>query len=90
VYLRSVLLKLSYYILAVCDADDLFVQAGMFPGSFYLLAMWYRREESQKRFTFFFSSTTLAGAFGGLLASAIGKMDGVRGYRGWRWVFILG
>jgi MFS family permease len=62
----------------------------MFPGAFYLLAMWYRREESQKRYTFFFSSTTLAGAFGGLLASAIGKMDYVRGYRGWRWVFILG
>ncbi|KAG7442850.1 MFS general substrate transporter [Guyanagaster necrorhizus] len=64
-------------------------EAGMFPGCFYLLAMWYRREESQKRYTFFFCSTTLAGAFGGLLASAIGKMDGVRGYGGWRWVFIL-
>ncbi|CAL1702171.1 unnamed protein product [Somion occarium] len=64
-------------------------ESGMFPGCFYLLAMWYRREEAQKRYSFFFSSTTLAGAFGGLLASAIGKMDGVRGYRGWRWVFIL-
>ena len=32
----------------------------------------------------------LAGAFGGLLASAIGNMDGLRGYRGWRWVFIIG
>ena len=63
---------------------------GMFPGCFYLLAMWYRREEAQKRYTFFFCSTTLAGAFGGLLASAIGKMDGLRGYRGWRWVFIIG
>ena len=41
-------------------------------------------------FSFFFSSTTLAGAFGGLLASAIGKMDGMKGYRGWRWVFIIG
>lgn len=41
--------------------------------------MWYRREESQKRFSFFFISTALAGAFGGLLASAIGKMDGHRG-----------
>jgi MFS family permease len=51
--------------------------------------MWYRRSEAQKRYTFFFSSTTLAGAFGGLLASAIGKMDGMRGYRGWRWIFIL-
>ncbi|KAI0786404.1 MFS general substrate transporter [Abortiporus biennis] len=64
-------------------------ESGMFPGCFYLLAMWYRREEAQKRYTFFFCSTTLAGAFGGLLASAIGKMDGMRGYRGWRWVFIL-
>jgi MFS family permease len=51
--------------------------------------MWYRRQEAQKRFSFFFSSTTLAGAFGGLLAAAIGKMDGMRGYRGWRWIFIL-
>src|ERR1700753_3151095 len=51
--------------------------------------MWYRREEAQRRFSFFFSSTTLAGAFGGLLAAAIGKMDGMRGYRGWRWIFIL-
>ncbi len=46
----------------------------------------YRRSESQKRFSFFFSSTTLSGAFGGLLAAAIGKMDGVAGYAGWRWV----
>ncbi|KAJ8106931.1 hypothetical protein OPT61_g9214 [Boeremia exigua] len=64
-------------------------ESGMFPGAFYILSMWYRRHESQRRYSFFFSSTTLAGAFGGLLASAIGKMDGVRGYRGWRWIFIL-
>jgi len=51
--------------------------------------MWYRRHEAQRRYTFFFSSTTLAGAFGGLLAAAIGKMDGLQGYRGWRWIFIL-
>jgi hypothetical protein len=52
--------------------------------------MWYRRSESQKRFSFFFCSTTLAGAFAGLIATGIGHMDGVRGYRAWRWVFILG
>lgn len=62
----------------------------MFPGCFYLIAMWYKREEAQKRYSFFFGSTSLAGAFGGLLASAIGKMDGYNGYRGWRWIFILG
>ncbi|EXJ81271.1 hypothetical protein A1O3_07561 [Capronia epimyces CBS 606.96] len=64
-------------------------EAGMFPGCFYLIGMWYTRHEAQKRYTFFFASTTLAGAFGGLLASAIGKMNGMRGYLGWRWVFIL-
>ncbi|KAL9624472.1 MAG: hypothetical protein Q9160_001435 [Pyrenula sp. 1 TL-2023] len=64
-------------------------ETGMFPGCFYLIGMWYRRAEAQKRYSFFFSSTTLAGAFGGLLASAIGKMDHMQSYRGWRWVFIL-
>ncbi|KAM3076042.1 High-affinity nicotinic acid transporter [Clarireedia jacksonii] len=64
-------------------------EAGMFPGCFYLIGMWYKRSEAQRRYSFFFSSTTLAGAFGGLLASAIGKMDGMRGYSGWRWIFIL-
>lgn len=53
------------------------------------MGMWYKRTEAQKRFTFFFSSATLAGAFGGLLASAIGKMHGMNGYKGWRWIFIL-
>ncbi|TLD22448.1 MFS general substrate transporter [Venturia nashicola] len=66
-----------------------FFETGMFPGCFYLIGMWYRRHEAQRRYSFFFSSTTLAGAFGGLLASAIGKMDGLRGYQGWRWIFIL-
>jgi MFS family permease len=51
------------------------------------LSRWYRRHEAQKRYSFFFSSTTLAGAFGGLLAAAIGKMDGLKGYAGWRWVW---
>ncbi|KAI0976184.1 major facilitator superfamily domain-containing protein [Xylaria arbuscula] len=64
-------------------------EAGMFPGCFYLIGMWYKRSEAQKRYSLFFSSTSLAGAFGGLLASAIGKLDGIRGYSGWRWIFIL-
>lgn len=52
-----------------------FFECGMFPGCFYLLSMWYRREDAQRRYSFFFSSTSLAGAFSGLLASAIGKSE---------------
>lgn len=65
------------------------VEAGMFPGCFYLMGMWYTRYEAQKRFTFFFNSTTLAGALGGLLASGLGKMQGLNNYNGWRWIFIV-
>ena len=61
----------------------------LFNTGFYLIGMWYSRAEAQRRFSFFFSSTSLAGAFGGLLASAIGKMDRLRGYHGWRWIFLL-
>ncbi|KAI3337114.1 MFS general substrate transporter [Xylariaceae sp. AK1471] len=68
-------------------------ETGMFPelpaNSFFRKGMWYKRSEAQKRYSLFFSSTSLAGAFGGLLASAIGKLDGVLGHSGWRWIFIL-
>lgn len=55
----------------------------------YILSFWYKREECQRRFTLFWSSIFTATAFGGLLASAISKMDGIRGLSNWRWIFIL-
>ena len=64
-------------------------ETGMFPGAFYLIGMWYKRAEAQKRFSFFFSSTSLAGAFGGLIAAGINHIDGKFGHRAWRWIFII-
>jgi MFS family permease len=51
--------------------------------------MWYKRFEAQRRFSLFVNATTFAGAFGGLLATGIGHMNGIRGYHAWRWIFIL-
>ncbi|KAI2462844.1 MFS general substrate transporter [Annulohypoxylon bovei var. microspora] len=64
-------------------------ESGIFPGSYYLISFWYKKEEAQKRFTVYWSSTIVAGAFGGLLATAIAEMDGIRGLSDWRWIFIL-
>lgn len=50
--------------------------------------MFHKRLEAQKCSSFF-NAVSLAGAFGGLLASAIGRMDGLRSYSAWRWIFIL-
>lgn len=64
-------------------------ECGIFPGSFYLISFWYKRAEAQKRFTIYWSSVIFAGAFGGLIASGIAQMDGMRGLENWRWIFVL-
>lgn len=64
-------------------------ESGLFPGINYFLSCWYRRDEFGVRAAIFFSAAALSGSFGGLLAAAIDKMDGVSGLEGWRWIFIL-
>ncbi|KAI2840226.1 hypothetical protein CBS147321_7234 [Aspergillus niger] len=64
-------------------------EAGIYPGVAYYITMWYSRHEAQFRQALCFSAASIAGAFSGLLAFAIGKMNGVGGYSGWRWIFII-
>ncbi|EJD47910.1 MFS general substrate transporter [Auricularia subglabra TFB-10046 SS5] len=64
-------------------------EAGLFPGVNYYLSCWYKRSEFGIRAAVFFSAATVSGAFGGLLAAAISKMDGVGGKPAWAWIFIL-
>ncbi|KAI0050670.1 MFS general substrate transporter [Auriscalpium vulgare] len=64
-------------------------EAGLYPGIVFYLSCWYKRRELGTRVAVFFSSATVAGAFSGLLASAIHNMDGVGGKPGWAWIFIL-
>ncbi|KAI1912113.1 hypothetical protein LOZ53_004503 [Ophidiomyces ophidiicola] len=64
-------------------------EAGLYPGCAYYITMWYCSKEGQFRQALFFSAASMAGAFSGLLAYGIAKMDGVGGYAGWRWIFIL-
>ncbi|KAJ7459877.1 major facilitator superfamily domain-containing protein [Mycena latifolia] len=64
-------------------------EAGLFPGVIYLFSVYYRRHERSWRVAIFFGGAALAGAFGGILAFGIGKMEGVGGRKGWEWIFIL-
>ncbi|KAI9460320.1 MFS general substrate transporter [Boletus coccyginus] len=64
-------------------------ESGLFPGVTYYISLWYPRAELAKRIAIFTSAATLAGAFGGFLAYAIEKMEGMGGLRGWRWIFCL-
>lgn len=64
-------------------------EAGVLPGIIYVTSMYYKRHEYQKRMSFFFCSTVVAGAFGGLLAYGISNLSGRHGFAAWRWIFII-
>ncbi|KAF4450507.1 MFS general substrate transporter [Fusarium austroafricanum] len=64
-------------------------EAGLFPGAIAFLTKWYTKFELATRLAIFYVGSALAGAFSGLLAFAIAKMDGVAGLEGWRWIFII-
>ncbi|KAK4118765.1 MFS general substrate transporter [Parathielavia appendiculata] len=64
-------------------------EAGFYPGAVYLCTFWYMPKDLAQRIAWFYCTSALSGAFSGLLAAAIAQMDGVGGYEGWRWIFIL-
>ncbi|KAK4235575.1 major facilitator superfamily domain-containing protein [Achaetomium macrosporum] len=64
-------------------------EAGFFPGAILLISEWYLPNETQKRIALMYTSAATGGAFSGLLAFALAKMDGLAGLEGWRWIFII-
>lgn len=79
----------SYGSFIVCRLLLGLFEAGLFPGLVVYLTMFYTRRDIALRTALLLSTAAFAGAIGGLLAYAIGHMDGVQGYRAWRWIVIL-
>ncbi|OAA59956.1 MFS transporter [Cordyceps fumosorosea ARSEF 2679] len=64
-------------------------EAGIMPGLVYYLSRWYRQSEMTFRISLFIVSGSLAGAFGGLLASAILKIPSIGTLHSWRMIFVI-
>ncbi|KAJ5129983.1 uncharacterized protein N7515_006022 [Penicillium bovifimosum] len=64
-------------------------EAGLLPGIAYYLSRWYRRSELAFHLALFIVMAPLAGAFGGLLASGILKLDHFGSLRTWRMIFAI-
>ncbi|KAF2818455.1 MFS general substrate transporter [Ophiobolus disseminans] len=64
-------------------------EAGMLPGIAYYMSRWYRRSELAFRLSLYIVMAPLAGAFGGLLASAILKLNHFGGLKRWRMIFAI-
>ncbi|KAJ5355850.1 hypothetical protein N7517_010459 [Penicillium concentricum] len=64
-------------------------EAGLMPGIAYYLSRWYRRSELAFRLALYIVMAPLAGAFGGLLASGILKLDSFGSLSSWRMIFAI-
>ncbi|KAJ7876256.1 MFS general substrate transporter [Mycena leptocephala] len=64
-------------------------ESGLAPALSFCITLWYCRDQQALPIAFYFSAATLAGAFGGLLAFGIEKMNGLGGLHGWSWIFLL-
>ncbi|KFY58456.1 hypothetical protein V496_06138 [Pseudogymnoascus sp. VKM F-4515 (FW-2607)] len=64
-------------------------ESGMFPCLCLYLSTFYTPGEQAVRISYLFVASALSGAFGGLFAFALLKMDGIAGLPGWRWLFII-
>ncbi|KAI2641293.1 major facilitator superfamily domain-containing protein [Xylaria nigripes] len=64
-------------------------EGGLLPGMILYLSNIYTRGELAIRIGIFYTSASLSGAFGGLLARAISELGGRGGLEPWRWIFII-
>jgi D-galactonate transporter len=65
-------------------------EAGFFPGMMLYLTYWYPSERRGRVTGLFFLGMPITGVIGGPLSGWILKsFDGVGGWHGWQWVFVL-
>jgi D-galactonate transporter len=65
-------------------------EAGFFPGIVYYLTLWYPPSRRAFVMAIFLTATLFAGIIGGPLSGLImSSMNGVNGWAGWQWMFLL-
>ncbi|SNX85960.1 related to TNA1 - high affinity nicotinic acid plasma membrane permease [Melanopsichium pennsylvanicum] len=64
-------------------------EAGMLPSIAYYLSRWYKKDELVLRLGLYLVMAPSAGAFGGLLASAILKIPQMGSVKGWEQIFLI-
>ena len=72
-------LIIARLVLGLCEG-------GLLGGMIVYLAMFYRRHQMLYRIGLFYCAAPLSGAFGGLLATGLAKIE-YGGYNNWPWIF---
>ncbi len=64
-------------------------EAGFFPGVAYFLACWFPKAYRARVLAWFLIAIPLSSVIGTPLSGALLEMDGIWGFAGWQWMFIL-
>ncbi|KAG2733487.1 hypothetical protein G9P44_003012 [Scheffersomyces stipitis] len=75
--------------LIACRFISGMVGAGTWPGMSYYISLWYPNERSTRRIGYYFTAAQISAAVAGLVSAGFQKMDGVRGYTGWQWMYLV-
>lgn len=78
----------SYPALLICRFLLGAFQCGLVPGFMFYTSIWYQKKQQASRFGSVWSMNTLAGAFGGLIAYAIGHID-TPYFSQWQLIFLV-
>ncbi|VVO44225.1 MFS transporter [Pseudomonas fluorescens] len=76
----------SFYVLRLLLG---IAEAGLFPGVMLYLTYWFGREQRARATGYFLLGVCFANIIGGPLGAALMEMDGMLGWRGWQWMFLL-
>lgn len=64
-------------------------ESSFYPGMQYIIGSWYQKHELGKRSCVFHASSAVGSMFSGYLMGAVYHLDGVNGFKGWQWLFII-
>ena len=64
-------------------------EAGFFPGVILYLTYWFPAKGRGKAMGLFYFGAPLAFIFGSPLSGFLLEMDGLAGYKGWQWMFLI-
>ncbi|WP_240974605.1 MFS transporter [Crystallibacter degradans] len=64
-------------------------EAGLFPGVLLYLTYWFGRDVRTRAMAYFLVGACAASVLGGPLGGLLLQMDGIGGYHGWQWMFVV-
>src|SRR5271156_1413381 len=64
-------------------------EAGFFPGMILYLTYWFPSEYRGRVISTLFIAQPVANAVASIASAAILEMDGMLGFKGWQWIFII-